>query len=179
MFFRSFASFIILTALYVPHASAAVLSLYLPPGVGTNNVPITADPIGVDKSGHTTWRWGVGASSGTLTATSALPETSATLVEGATDFQVIAVANATSVGVNCALGTATASGGVVAASCVELVGDASATSTFASPSTSLTPVAVQVADNLKTNGAGSLQMSVGGVALSALAILGTAGMMLV
>ena len=57
-------------------ASAAIVSLYLPQGVGVDN-PITADPIGVDKSGHTTWRWGVGAASGTLTVTSpGLAETS-------------------------------------------------------------------------------------------------------
>ena len=54
----------------------SIVSLYLPQGVGVDN-PITADPIGVDKSGHTTWRWGVGAASGTLTVTSpGLAETS-------------------------------------------------------------------------------------------------------
>lgn len=48
-------------------AFAAVVSLYVP--VGEDDTPFTADPIGTDKSGHTTWRVGIGASSGTLTAT--------------------------------------------------------------------------------------------------------------
>ena len=58
--------------------SAAIVSLYLPPDLA-GNVPYTADPIGVDNSGHTTWRYGVGSASGTFTATSpGLPETSGT-----------------------------------------------------------------------------------------------------
>ncbi|KAM5538846.1 hypothetical protein V8D89_007568 [Ganoderma adspersum] len=180
MFVKSFASLVLLTALCIPHASAAIMSLYLPQGVGVGS-PLTADPIGVDKSGHTTWRWGVGTASGTFTVTSpGLAETSATLIEGATDFQVIGVVGATSVGVSCALPTSTASGGVIVASCVEQVGVASVTtSVFPAPSVSLTPVPVQVSDNFKASGAGSLHISLGGIAVSALAILGTARVMLV
>ena len=36
-----------------------------------DGVPITADPIGVDASGHTTWVIATGAPSGTFTATEA------------------------------------------------------------------------------------------------------------
>ena len=104
----------------------------------------------------------------------------ATLVEGATDFQVIGVVGATSVGVSCAMPTSTASGGVVVASCVEQVGVAFVTtSLFPAPSVSLTPVPVQVSDNLKANSAGTLRMSLDGGAVSALAILVTVGAVLV
>ena len=103
----------------------------------------------------------------------------ATLVEGATDFQVIGVVGATSVGVNCALPTSTASGGVVVASCIEQVGVASVTTSFPAPSVSLTPIPVQVSDNLKANSARTLRMSLGGVTVSALAILVTVGAVLV
>ena len=87
---------------------------------------------------------------------------------------------ATSVGVSCALPTSTASGGVVVASCVEQVGVASVTtSVFPAPAVSLTPVPVQVSDNLKVNSAESLRKNLGGVVVSALAILVTVGAALV
>ena len=51
----------------VVDAAAGIVSLYVPDDVAGSGVPITADPIGIDKTGHTTWRIGVGASSGTFT----------------------------------------------------------------------------------------------------------------
>ena len=51
----------------VVDAAAGIVSLYVPDDVAGSGVPITADPIGTDKTGHTTWRIGVGASSGTFT----------------------------------------------------------------------------------------------------------------
>ena len=83
MFAKYFASCALLTALCAPRqsylsptqpiadrrildVSAAVTSLYVP---GSSGVPFTADPIGTDSSGHTSWRVGIGAASGTFTAT--------------------------------------------------------------------------------------------------------------
>ncbi|KAM5544431.1 hypothetical protein V8D89_002091 [Ganoderma adspersum] len=179
MFIKYCASSVLLTALCVCHVSAAIVSLYLPPDLA-GNVPYTADPIGVDKNRHTTWRYGVGAASGTFTATSpGLPETSATLVEGATDFRAVGVDGLNSVGVDCAIATSTASGGAVVASCVDQIVIAVATTSgFTQSAVTLTPIPVQVPDNFKSSGAGMLRMSLGGVVVSALAVLGTAGMML-
>ncbi len=50
------------------------MSLYLP---GDNDgIPLTADAIGIDKGGHTTWHVGLGTPSGTFTATSGYPTAS-------------------------------------------------------------------------------------------------------
>ncbi|KAM5544421.1 hypothetical protein V8D89_002081 [Ganoderma adspersum] len=160
MFVKSFPSFVLLTGLCVPHVSAAIVSLYLPPDLA-GNIPYTADPIGVDKSGHTTWCYSISAASGTFTATSpGLPETSgmhvliqSLLVADATDFQVIAVDGLTSVNVNCALATSTASGGVLIAACSEQVA-AATTAKFAQPLVTLTPFPVQVPDNYNLTSSG-------------------------
>ncbi len=83
----------------------------------------------------------------------------------------------TSESLGCAFATSTASSGVVVASCGAQVVDESSTKTpFTNLQVTLTPVPVQVS---KSSGAGSLRMSLGGVAVSALAIAGTAGAMLV
>ena len=47
-------------------AFAATVPLYL---LDEDGIPLTADPVGTDNSGHTTWRLGVGVSSGTFTST--------------------------------------------------------------------------------------------------------------
>ncbi|KAM5538860.1 hypothetical protein V8D89_007582 [Ganoderma adspersum] len=177
MFVKSFASLALLATLCVPHAFAGIISLYIP--VTTDDAPFTADPIGTDKSGHTTWRVGVGASSGTLTATEGAA-TSFTLVEGATDLHVLGpTEGGTSLDVDCAVATRTASGGVASASCAGRFADETSAFVIEEAGVSLTPIPVQVSDNFKASGAGSLRMSLGGVAVSALAILGTAGAMLV
>ncbi|PIL26054.1 hypothetical protein GSI_11808 [Ganoderma sinense ZZ0214-1] len=156
-------------------AFGAVVSLYIP---DASDTPYTADPIGTDKSGHTTWRLGVGASSGTLTATQTI--SSFTMVAGATDLHVFAAGEGgTSGRVDCAMATHTASGGVVSASCAARLADETSAFNIEEADVSITPVPVQVSDNFKASSAGSLRMSLGGVGVSALAILGTAGMMLV
>ncbi|KAM5538847.1 hypothetical protein V8D89_007569 [Ganoderma adspersum] len=190
MFAKYFASFALLTALCVPHASAAVVSLYLPAESG---VPFTADPIGTDSSGHTSWRLGIGAASGTFTVTqdAAGPSeqtadsescpAAATLVEGASDLHVFGGTGGAGARVDCAYATPTASGEAIVASCTAEVSDRATTLVKAAPPVTLVPLAVQVSDDgkPKSNGAGNLQMSLGGVAVSALSILSTAGMMLV
>ncbi|KAI1782928.1 hypothetical protein LXA43DRAFT_385955 [Ganoderma leucocontextum] len=180
MFVKSFASFALLTSLVVPYASAAIVSLYFPQDNGGLPTPLTADPIGTDKSGHTTWRYAVGVSSGTFTATQGAG-TSATLVAGATDFHAFGGVGATSIRADCAFATPTTSGGAVVASCAAQLADESSTLKVDEPRVTLTPIPVQVSDNLssKSSGAGSLRMSMSGVAVSALAIIGTAGAMLV
>ncbi len=82
---------------------------------------------------------------------------------------------------DCALATATASDGAVVATCAVLVTDGSTTVVAKAPPTTLALIPVQVSDGeSKPNSAESLRISlVGGVAVSALAILGTAGAMLV
>ncbi|KAI1782918.1 hypothetical protein LXA43DRAFT_385212 [Ganoderma leucocontextum] len=176
MFVKLLALFALLTSLCVPYASAAIVSLYL---AGDDGVPYTADPIGTDKSGHTTWRLGVGASSGTFTATQSTAGPSATLVEGATDFHAFGADGSTSARVDCALASPTASGGVVVASCAGQFADESSTLELDVPPVTLTPIPVQVSDKFKSSDAGSLRMSLGGVVVSVLTVVGTAGMMLV
>ncbi|KAI1782958.1 hypothetical protein LXA43DRAFT_1068112 [Ganoderma leucocontextum] len=151
MFVKSFASFALLTSLCAPYVSGAVVSLYIPENVGGPGVPITADPIGTDNSGHTTWRIGLGAPSGTFTnVDSAFGAVTATLVEGSTDAHAFAnIGGATSVREDCVIATATASGGVPIASCVFQIADGSSTGTIAGTETA-TPMPVQAAD--KTGG---------------------------
>ncbi|KAM5538845.1 hypothetical protein V8D89_007567 [Ganoderma adspersum] len=151
MFVKSFASLALLTLLWAPYAAAGIVSLYIPENVAGEGVPITADPIGTDNTGHTTWRLGVGASSGTFTnVQSARTSVVATLVEGSTDVQAFAnLGGATSAHENCAIATPTASGGVPIASCVLEFADASSRATIAGTETA-TPMPVQVAD--KTGG---------------------------
>ena len=137
-----------------------------------------------------------------------LLSTAATLIEGATDFQVIAINGPTSISVSCALATSTASGGVLVGACGDQVAIAgSNTKVFAEPLVTLTPVPVQVPDNYnltssggsvvasattsgsarpsvtpaavqKSSGVRSSRMSLGGVAVSVLVVLSTAGLML-
>lgn len=52
---------------------AAVVSLYVPGGLADDGVPVTADPIGTDSTGHTTWVLAVGSPSGTFTASETAP----------------------------------------------------------------------------------------------------------
>ena len=85
---------------------------------------------------------------------------------------------------DCSFPSPTASGAPVVASCVAQLKDGSTTLSTNAPPVTLTPLPVQVSDGNsgtsgKSNGAGSLRLSLGGVAVSALAILGTAGAMLV
>ncbi|EJF59242.1 hypothetical protein DICSQDRAFT_172225 [Dichomitus squalens LYAD-421 SS1] len=85
------AAIALLATLYALDVHAAVVSLYIPSNVFGEGVPLTADPIGVDASGHTTWVLATGSPSGTFTAT--LPSVTwlnVTLVEGPTDAHVAA-----------------------------------------------------------------------------------------
>lgn len=222
MFVKSLTLSILLITLYVPckfhvallmagrpitnrgtDALAGVVSLYI---ADLDGSPYTADPIGVDQDGHTTWRVDIGAASGTFTATqgagtpgtsspfSSVPcrgygtqlisSVSVTLVEGSTELHVFNEQQGKTARVDCTLAAPTASGAPVAASCAVQVADSSTTVVQNPPPVTLTPVPVQVSDGKsgtsgKTNGAGSSRLSLGGVAVPALAILGTAGAMLV
>ncbi len=49
------------------------MSLYIPEAIAGEGVPITADPIGTDNTGHTTWRIAAGTPSGTFTDLKDLP----------------------------------------------------------------------------------------------------------
>lgn len=113
-------------------------------------------------------------------ATDMLRRVLVTLVQGATDVHVFAAGEgSTSFREDCALATHTASGGVASASCAGGFADETSAFVIEEARVSLTPVPVQVSDNFKASGAGSLRMSLGGVAVSALAIIGTACAMLV
>ncbi|PIL26065.1 hypothetical protein GSI_11819 [Ganoderma sinense ZZ0214-1] len=104
----------------------------------------------------------------------------ATLVEGPTDLHVFGGMGGTGARVDCAYASPTASGAAVVATCTAELTDGSTTLVQGAPPVSLVPIAVQASDGKsKPNGAGSLQISLGGVAVSALAILSTAGVMLV
>ncbi|PIL26067.1 hypothetical protein GSI_11821 [Ganoderma sinense ZZ0214-1] len=155
MFAKSFASFALLGSLCAPYAAGGIVSLYIPNNVAGDGLPLTADPIGTDNTGHTTWRLGVGASSGTYTDLQfAQTSVVATLVEGPTDVQVFAnVGGATSAHESCAIATPTASGAAPIASCVLEIADGSTTGTIAGTETA-TPMPIQVADS-KTSGSSS------------------------
>lgn len=82
---------------------------------------------------------------------------------------------------DCGYAAPTASGAPIVASCTVEASNRLTTVVETAPPVTLVPIAVQVSDDgkPKSNGAGSLQTSLSGVAVSALAILSTAGMMLV
>ncbi|PIL26053.1 hypothetical protein GSI_11807 [Ganoderma sinense ZZ0214-1] len=157
MLLKFFTSFTILTAICVPYISATIVSLLVPGDLVDDGLPITANPIGTDSTGHTTWVLAVGAPSGTFTAseTGATPQAD-TLVAGATDMHIIETsADGTAVQTgreDCVFATPTASGGAPIASCVIQVqnGQSTATLAFTEP-VSFLPV--QVAD--KTSGSSS------------------------
>ncbi|KAI1782917.1 hypothetical protein LXA43DRAFT_385205 [Ganoderma leucocontextum] len=88
MFGKFSASFVVLSILYVSHVFANPVSLFLPGAEGDE--PFTADLLGTDSTGHTTWRLGIGSASGSFTATDgagAYP--SLTLIEGSSDMHII------------------------------------------------------------------------------------------
>ncbi|KAM5538861.1 hypothetical protein V8D89_007583 [Ganoderma adspersum] len=157
MFVKSFASFTILAAICVPYTSAAVVSLYIPGGLADDGVPVTADPIGTDSTGHTTWVLAVGSPSGTFTASETAPTSIiGTLVAGSTDVHLSeTTADGTAIGSareDCAFAILTASGGAPIASCVlEFLNGSSVVTASFTESPSFLPV--QIAD--KTGGSGT------------------------
>ncbi|KAM5538850.1 hypothetical protein V8D89_007572 [Ganoderma adspersum] len=88
MYTRFSAGFVALSILCLSHVAANPVSLFIPGGEGDE--PFTADLLGTDSTGHTTWRIGIGSASGSFTATDgagAYP--SVTLVEGSSDIHII------------------------------------------------------------------------------------------
>ncbi|PIL26063.1 hypothetical protein GSI_11817 [Ganoderma sinense ZZ0214-1] len=83
------AGFVALSLLSVSCVSANPVSLFLPGAEGDE--AFTADLLGTDSTGHTTWRIGVGSASGSFTATGdgAAAYPSVTLVEGSSDIHII------------------------------------------------------------------------------------------
>ncbi|TBU31193.1 hypothetical protein BD311DRAFT_657332 [Dichomitus squalens] len=165
----------LLATLYALDVHAAVVSLYIPSNVFDEGVPLTADPIGVDASGQTTWVLAIGSPSGTFTAT--LPSVTGlnvTLVEGPTDAHVAATQSDTVLREDCAIASPTASGALPIASCS--LGVIINSNSYSLAGTEIaSPIPVQVA--AARNGAENMRMAMGGVALSALVVVGAMGVL--
>ncbi|KAI0752158.1 hypothetical protein C8Q74DRAFT_1373938 [Fomes fomentarius] len=79
-------AFVLLPALLAPYAAnAAVISLYIP---GAKPDVISANVLGTDDNGHTTWRLQPGVPSGTFTDADSAAFT-ATMVAGPTDAHIV------------------------------------------------------------------------------------------
>ncbi|PIL26194.1 hypothetical protein GSI_11949 [Ganoderma sinense ZZ0214-1] len=144
------------------YVSGAVVSLLVPFADPDNAV--TANYLGTDAEGHTSWSVGVGVTSGSFTNTDFIP---GTVVADATNAQEVGALSTVIDGVTatitatgeCSLATATESGGGASAACSfsgQLVDAASGTTSTAVITTAYTSLQTLLAVQIPDTGSGAI-----------------------